>query len=62
MVVALGDSRNTDLVSRCSLRNHGLCPWSCEVVRIAAVRKLLLIAHAIYKSGEAYHLPNEKEG
>jgi transposase len=33
-----------------------------KVARIAAARKLLLIAHAIYKSGEMYHLPNEKEG
>jgi transposase len=31
------------------------------VARIAAARKLLLIAHAIYKSGEHFHALNEKE-
>ena len=30
--------------------------------RIAAARKLLLIAHAIYKSGEPFHAPTDKEG
>jgi len=33
-----------------------------KVARIAAARKLLLIAHAIYKSGEPYHDPTDKEG
>ena len=33
-----------------------------KVVRIAAARKLLLIAHAIYKSGDSYRAPNQKEG
>jgi hypothetical protein len=28
-----------------------------KVARIAAARKLLLIAHAIYKSGEPYRAP-----
>lgn len=28
-----------------------------KVARIAAARKLLLIAHAIYKSGEQYRAP-----
>jgi len=32
-----------------------------KVARIAAVRKLLLIAHAIYKSGESFRDPNQKE-
>jgi len=32
-----------------------------KVARIAAARKLLLIAHAIYKSGEMFHDPNQKE-
>lgn len=32
-----------------------------KVARIAAARKLLLIAHAIYKSGELFHDPNQKE-
>jgi transposase len=32
-----------------------------KVARIAAARKLLLIAHAIYKSGEHFHALNEKE-
>lgn len=30
-----------------------------KVARIAAARKLLLIAHAIYKSGESYRVPEE---
>ncbi|MCR4404568.1 MAG: transposase [Candidatus Acetothermia bacterium] len=30
-----------------------------KVARIAAARKLLLIAHAIYKSGEPYRTPGE---
>jgi len=29
-----------------------------KVARIAAARKLLLIAHAVYKSGESYRDPN----
>jgi transposase len=33
-----------------------------KVARIAAARKLLLIAHAIYKSGESYRSPITKEG
>jgi len=33
-----------------------------KVARIAAMRKLLLIAHAIYKSGERYHAPTSEEG
>jgi len=33
-----------------------------KVARIAAARKLLLIAHAIYKSGEQYQSPIIKEG
>ena len=33
-----------------------------KVARIAAARKLLLIAHAIYKSGEQYRSPIIKEG
>ena len=33
-----------------------------KVARTAAARKLLLIAHAIYQSGELFRLPNEKEG
>ena len=33
-----------------------------KVARIAAARKLLLIAHAIYKSGESFRGPREKEG
>ena len=33
-----------------------------KVARIAAARKLLLIAHAIYKSGERYHAPTSEEG
>ena len=33
-----------------------------KVARIAAARKLLLIAHAIYKSGDPYRAPSEKEG
>jgi len=33
-----------------------------KVARIAAARKLLLIAHAIYKSGESFCDPNSKEG
>ena len=33
-----------------------------KVARIAAARKLLLIAHAIYKSGESYRDPDAKEG
>ncbi len=33
-----------------------------KVARIAAARKLLLIAHAIYNSGESFRDPNEKEG
>ena len=32
-----------------------------KVARIAAARKLLLIAHAIYKSGELFHDPHQKE-
>ena len=32
-----------------------------KVARIAAARKLLLIAHAIYKSGELFRDPNQKE-
>ena len=32
-----------------------------KVARIAAARKLLLIAHAIYKSGESFRDPNQKE-
>jgi len=32
-----------------------------KVARIAAARKLLLIAHAIYCSGDAYTDPSEKE-
>jgi len=33
-----------------------------KVARIAAARKLLLIAHAIYTTGDAYREPAEKEG
>ena len=33
-----------------------------RVARVAAARKLLLIAHAIYNSGEMFCDPNEKEG
>ncbi len=33
-----------------------------KVARIAAARKLLLIAHAIYESGESFRAPAEKEG
>ena len=33
-----------------------------KVARIAAARKLLLIAHAIYKSGVHFRDPSEKEG
>ena len=33
-----------------------------KVARIAAARKLLLIAHAIYQSGETFRTVNEKEG
>jgi len=33
-----------------------------KVARIAAARKLLLIAHAIYKSGESYQPPTNEEG
>lgn len=33
-----------------------------KLARIAAARKLLLIAHAIYNSGEMFRDPNEKEG
>lgn len=33
-----------------------------KVARIAAARKLLLIAQAIYKSGEQYHAPTDEEG
>jgi len=33
-----------------------------KVARIAAVRKLLLIAHAIYKSGESYRPPTNEKG
>jgi transposase len=33
-----------------------------KVARIAAARKLLIIAHAIYKSGNPYRDPTEKEG
>lgn len=33
-----------------------------KVARTAAARKLLLIAHAIYSSGNAYRAPFEKEG
>ena len=32
-----------------------------KVARIAAARKLLLIAHAIYNSGEIFRAANEKE-
>ena len=32
-----------------------------KVARIAAARKLLLIAHAIYNSGDMFCDPNEKE-
>lgn len=32
-----------------------------KVARTAAARKLLVIAHAIYKSGEAFRQPNQKE-
>ena len=32
-----------------------------KVARTAAARKLLLIAHAIYKSGETFKTPNQKE-
>ena len=32
-----------------------------KVARIAAARKLLLIAQAIYKSGELFHDPSHKE-
>lgn len=32
-----------------------------KVARIAAARKLLLIAHAIYKNGEQYHAPTGEE-
>ncbi|MBU0596236.1 IS110 family transposase [Candidatus Bipolaricaulota bacterium] len=32
-----------------------------KVARIAAARKLLLIAHAIYESGESFRDPNQKE-
>jgi len=31
-----------------------------KVARIAAARKLLLIAHAIYKSGEEFRSPTEE--
>jgi len=33
-----------------------------KVARIAAARKLLLIAHAIYQSGETFRAANDKEG
>jgi transposase len=33
-----------------------------KVARIAAARKLLLIAHAVYKSGYTYRDPSQKEG
>ena len=33
-----------------------------KVARIAAARKLLLIAHAVYRSGDTYRDPNQKEG
>jgi len=33
-----------------------------KVARIAAARKLLLISHAIFKSGDLYRDPNAKEG
>jgi transposase len=33
-----------------------------KVARIAAARKRLLIAHAIYKSGDPYRDPTQKEG
>ena len=33
-----------------------------QVARIAAARKLLLIAHAVYKTGVPYLAPNQKEG
>jgi len=33
-----------------------------KVARIAAARKLLLIAPAVYKSGEQYRSPITKEG
>jgi len=33
-----------------------------KVTRIAASRKLLLIAHAIYKTGDPYRDPSQKEG
>jgi len=33
-----------------------------KVARIAAARKLLLIAHAIYKTGEPYRSPISEEG
>lgn len=32
-----------------------------KVARIAAARKLLLIAHAIYKRGDVYRDPSAKE-
>jgi len=32
-----------------------------KVARIAAARKVLVIAHAIYKSGDEYLDPNGKE-
>ena len=32
-----------------------------KVARITAARKQLLIAHAIYKSGEQFRDPNQKE-
>ncbi len=33
-----------------------------KVARTAAARKLLLIAYAIYKTGQLYHLPNQNKG
>jgi len=33
-----------------------------KVARTAAARKLLLIAHAIYKTGQLYHQPNQNKG
>jgi len=33
-----------------------------KVARIADARKLLLIAHVIYQSGETFHVPSEKGG
>jgi len=32
-----------------------------KVARIAAARKLLLIAHAIYRSGEQFHVSEEAQ-